>query len=205
MMLPPRRIVSSAQGFTLVEVMVVIVIMTIVTSLVVLNIGSIDQRRAMQARDSFILDLQRIGRESVDQSKILALSTQNATDIAPFRYGVLDYAPTGNSANSNLNNTPSQAISRSAPIDPNTLWKANPEFQLRELPNQVYFNVESRSDERPRRNTRSDSPLLSERAPQLIWFGNGEVKPVRIQFYFAEQPIGVAINIDHLGKISDAE
>ncbi|HQV26190.1 MAG TPA: prepilin-type N-terminal cleavage/methylation domain-containing protein, partial [Acinetobacter sp.] len=41
---------SFEQGFTLIEIMVVIVIMTVMTSLVVLNIGGIDQRRAMQAK-----------------------------------------------------------------------------------------------------------------------------------------------------------
>jgi general secretion pathway protein G len=45
------------QGFTLIEIMVVIVIMTVMASLVVLNIGGIDQRKAMQARELFILDL----------------------------------------------------------------------------------------------------------------------------------------------------
>ena len=52
------------QGFTLIEIMVVIVIMTVMASLVVLNIGGIDQREAMQARELFILDLKRINKES---------------------------------------------------------------------------------------------------------------------------------------------
>lgn len=185
---------KKAQGFTLVEVMVVIVIITIVTSLVVLNIGSIDQRRAMQARDAFVLDLQRIGRESVDQAKVLALTTQNASDVAPFRYGVLDYQ--------------AQMIRKTdntAPVNAQSLWKLNPEFQLRQLPDQVYFNIEALDDPVSRASSKRDNPLLSDQAPQLIWLGNGEVKPVRIQFYLAGQPIAAAINIDHLGKITDAE
>lgn len=44
---PPSRI----QGFTLVELMVVIVIMAIMASLVMLNINGVDQRKAAQARD----------------------------------------------------------------------------------------------------------------------------------------------------------
>ena len=47
---------KSQKGFTLIEVMVVIVIMTIMTSLVVLNIGGVDQKKAMQARELFLLD-----------------------------------------------------------------------------------------------------------------------------------------------------
>lgn len=60
------------QGFTLIEVMVVIVIMGIMASLVVLNVGGVDQRKAMQAREVFLMDVQRVLREANDQSRILA-------------------------------------------------------------------------------------------------------------------------------------
>ena len=55
---------ASIRGFTLIEVMVVIVIMSIMASLVVLNIGGVDQRKAMQTREVLLLDLQRILREA---------------------------------------------------------------------------------------------------------------------------------------------
>ena len=45
---------SSVRGFTLIELMVVIVIMGILASLVMLNIGGVDQRKAMQAREFLI-------------------------------------------------------------------------------------------------------------------------------------------------------
>lgn len=198
------------RAFTLVEVMVVIVIMTIITSLVVLNIDSITQRRAMQARDSFLLDLQRIGRESVDQSMILALSTQNATDVAPFRYAVLRYTPAPTNVENGANlNTPIRRAANSQ-----SLWQPYAEFKLRELPSEAYLRIEASEDNNDalgaqRANNHSNrgngSPLLDAQAPQLIWLGNGEVKPVRIQFYVAQRPIGAAISIDHLGKISDAQ
>ena len=76
------------QGFTLIEIMVVIVIMTVMASLVVLNIGGIDQRKAMQARELFILDIKRINKQSADQSKVFALNFQNATDVSPFTYNL---------------------------------------------------------------------------------------------------------------------
>ena len=47
-----------------------------------------------------------------------------------------------------------------------------------------------------------NSELLQDNAPQLIFLGNGEVKPVRIQFYLDSQPLGEEINIDHLGHIN---
>ena len=54
----PRR--SSIKGFTLVEVMVVIVVMGILASMILMNIGGTDQRKAMQAREVFLMDMQKI-------------------------------------------------------------------------------------------------------------------------------------------------
>ena len=79
------------RGFTLIELMVVIVIMAIMASLILTNINGIDQRKAMQAREVFILDLHQINREANDQARILSLQLQNATDVATFQYAVLEY------------------------------------------------------------------------------------------------------------------
>ena len=49
----------------------------------------------------------------------------------------------------------------------------------------------------------NNQDLLGGKAPQLIWFGNGEVKPVRIQFYYQQQAIGHALELDHLGKVNE--
>ena len=89
--LPSSHIV---RGFTLIEVMVVIVIISIIASLVVLNIDGLDQRKAMQAREMLLLDLKQINREANDQSRIYALDIQNATDVAEAQYGIIEYLPT---------------------------------------------------------------------------------------------------------------
>ena len=39
---------------------------------------------------------------------------------------------------------------------------------------------------------------------KLIWFGNGEAKPVQIQMYYADKAIGAPIQIDYLGKVDAA-
>ncbi|MEK7740573.1 MAG: prepilin-type N-terminal cleavage/methylation domain-containing protein, partial [Pseudomonadota bacterium] len=48
------------RGFTLIEVMVVIVIISIIASLIILNIDGVDQRKAMQAREMLLLHLKQI-------------------------------------------------------------------------------------------------------------------------------------------------
>ena len=45
--------------------------------------------------------------------------------------------------------------------------------------------------------------LVGGQTRQLIWFGNGEAKTVKIQFYLEQKPIGSEIQIDHLGKINE--
>ena len=64
---------ASIRGFTLIELMVVIVIMAIMASLILTNINGVDQRKAMQAREVFIMDLRRMNREANDQARIFAL------------------------------------------------------------------------------------------------------------------------------------
>ncbi|NNH00328.1 type II secretion system protein [Acinetobacter sp. ANC 5414] len=180
---------SSIRGFTLVELMVVIVIMAIMASLILTNINGVDQRKAMQAREVFIMDLRRINREANDQARIFALDVQTATDVSPFRYGVVEYL------------VPSLQATQNSVLNENKKWQDYSEFTKRALPEHVSFNVQSL--DYAYENTNNDD-LLSENAPKLLWLGNGEAKPVRIQFYFEQRPIGEEIEIDHLGKINES-
>ncbi|MBD8008539.1 MULTISPECIES: type II secretion system protein [Acinetobacter] len=176
---------SAVRGFTLIELMVVIVIMGIMASLVLLNTSGVDQRKAMQAREILLMDLQRVLREANDQSRILALDVQTATDVTPFRYAIIEYRSTVQSGQ-NLQNEK---------------WQSYADFKLRSLPDHVSFQIQSLEQQRFANAKNRD--LTQANSPQLIWLGNGEVKPVRIQFFFEEREIGAAIEVDHLGKINE--
>lgn len=176
---------SSTRGFTLVELMVVIVIMSILASLLLMNIGGMDQRKAMQAREVFIMDMRKMLRTANDQSRILALNPQIATDVANFQYSAVEYLP-------QQQNT--------ALISQNNTWKPFNDFKVRVLPDHVSFDVQPL--EHRYANARN-SELLQQNAPKLIWLGNGEAKPVRVQFYLEDRPVGEEIRIDHLGKIAN--
>ncbi|TCB60603.1 prepilin-type N-terminal cleavage/methylation domain-containing protein [Acinetobacter terrae] len=180
---------SSIRGFTLIELMVVIVIMAIMASLILTNINGVDQRKAMQAREVFIMDLRRMNREANDQARIFALDVQTATGVSPFRYGVVEYL------------VPSLQATQNSVLNENKKWQDYSEFTKRTLPEHVSFNVQSL--DYAYENANNDD-LLSANAPKLLWLGNGEAKPVRIQFYFEQRPIGEEIEIDHLGKINES-
>ncbi|KGT46725.1 MULTISPECIES: Tfp pilus assembly protein FimT/FimU [Acinetobacter] len=184
-----RQSLPSQRGFTLIELMVVIVIMGIMASLVLLNIGGVDQRKAMQAREVLLLDLQRILREANDQARVLALETKAATDVSPFQYSVVEYQINPENTDFRLNSTPQK-------------WIPYTEFKTQTLPDHVSFQVQLLDQ---RYENAQNRDLTAQDAPKLIWLGNGEVKPVRIQFYLDNNEVGSAIEIDHLGKIVDEE
>jgi len=184
-----KHTASSIRGFTLIELMVVIVIMAIMASLILTNINGVDQRKAMQAREVFIMDLRRINREANDQARIFALDVQTATDVSPFRYGVVEYL------------VPSFQATQNSALNQNNKWQDYSEFEKRALPDHVSFNVQSLDH---RYENANNDDLLNANAPKLLWLGNGEAKPVRIQFYFEQRPIGEEIEIDHLGKINES-
>ena len=193
MKFPPLR----QKGFTLIELMVVIVIISIIASLIVLNIDGVDQRKAMQARELLILDFKKMNREAVDQSRIYALVVQSQTDVANFGYRFDEYIPQRsqtNDATHRLNDLNSSNNNQKK-------WLEADAVTVRELPNRVSFTVESQDHEfKQAQNT----DLLGNNAPKLIWLGNGEVKPVSIQIYYDQKPVGDLIQIDYLGKIDDA-
>ena len=196
MKFPPLR----QKGFTLIELMVVIVIISIIASLIVLNIDGVDQRKAMQARELLILDLKKMNREAVDQSRIYALVIQSRTDVAGFGYRFDEYIPQRSQTNDATHRLNHSNALNSSNNNQNICLEADA-VTVRELPNRVSFTVESQDHEfKQAQNT----DLLGNNAPKLIWLGNGEVKPVSIQIYYDQKPVGDLIQIDYLGKIDDA-
>ena len=185
---------SSVRGFTLVELMVVIVIIGILASLVMLNIDGVDQRKAMQARELLILDLKKINRESSDQSRIFALKTQPESDVASFRYFIEEYHPINQGQKSN-------SASRLQGKTSLERWTAFEEFEAREYDAGISFRVQVQDHQF---ENAKNTDLIGANAPQLIWFGNGEAKPVNIQMYLGPTPVGEMIQVDYLGKVSEA-
>jgi general secretion pathway protein G len=182
---------QSQGGFTLIEVMLVIVIMAILASLIVMNTDGIDHRKVMQSRELLALDLQRIRLESVDQGRVLGLVFLPATDVAPAAYQVVEY-------------TENQTDQGTQPLGATTVtttyrWQAATDFQTKTLPDNTSLQIQ------PMDHGYNLEVLNTRQGqiPQLIWLGNGEVLPVRIQLYFQQQPVGEAIELNHLGLVVD--
>ncbi len=185
---------SSSQlqsGFTLIELMVVIVIIAVVASLVVFNVEGVDQRKAMQAREVLMLDLKQIQRESSDQGRIYALKISPATDVSDFKYALVEYHDkTVDLANPNKRMANEKK------------WTEVQDFSVRTLPSRVSFNITAQEHQF---NNATNTDLIGRNAPDLIWLGNGETKPVAIQMYYDQKTVGELIRLDYLGQVSDEQ
>ena len=205
-----KQIAKSQQGFTLIEVMLVIVIMAVMASLIVMNVQGVDQRKVMQARELLVLNLKKIRLESADQGRILGLLIHPATDIVPAKYEVVEYRPQANPDNSNqsqlnqsqsnLNqSTQSQSTSMLARRE-QYRWQLATDFDSQTLPEQSSLQIQSLDHQ-----LNLDVLKQNDALPQIIWLGNGEAVPVRIQLYLQQQQVGDAIVLNRLGAVSDEE
>ena len=205
-----QQIAKHQQGFTLIEVMLVIVIMAVMASLIVMNVQGVDQRKVMQARELLVLNLKKIRLESADQGRILGLLIQPATDIAPAQYEVVEYRPQANPDNSNqsqLNQSQSNlnqsTQSQSSPMfgqRDQYRWQLATDFDSQTLPEQSSVQIQSLDHQ-----LNLDALKQNDALPQIIWLGNGEAVPVRIQLYLQQQQVGDAIVLNRLGAVSDEE
>lgn len=183
------------KGFTLIEVMLVILIMAVMASLILMNISGIDQRRVLQAKETLLLDLQRIGMEAVDQGRVLGLVVLPATDAAPAVYQVWEYKlqATANQADTSSNNFAQQNHYK---------WQVAPDFQPRTLPEHSALQIQALA---PPELSLAALKQANSRLPELIWFGNGESIAVRLQLYLQQQAVGDAIELNTLGQLVTEE
>lgn len=168
----------SERGFTLVEVMVVIVVMGIVAGLLIMQLSGGDRRQAMQAREILIFDLKQMSHLANEQAQVLALELNTHSNAT--NYQVMQYQ--------------AQATELSAK------WQKLNVFVPKTLPNAMRLEVTTLVHDYANASNRE---LLAEQAPKLMWLGNGEAKPARIRVYFQEQPLGRDIEIDYLGKVHE--
>lgn len=182
------------RGFTLIEVMLVIVIMSIFAGLVVVSISGVEQRKLMQQRDQLINDLNVVRLESADQARVFALITTSASATNPAGYFFAEYQPPQTDAQRG------QAMFTS---EKKSLWQPVDVFKTRSLSENAVLQIRSMDNSPQQLN--GPEGLLDQKSPDLIWFGNGEVKPVRLQLIFDNQPVGNPIYVNSAGMVSDIE
>ena len=187
------------RGFTLIEVMLVIVIISIFAALAVMSVSGVEQRRILQQREQLINDLNVVRLEASDQARVFALLVQPANATEPAGYIFAEYQP------------PIDPLAQAASIQPpanvekKPLWKPVEAFKSRRFSEGAFLQVRAMDNNNSRNNSNLKEGLTDQQSPDLIWFGNGEAKPARLQLIYNNQPLGNPIYINGVGAVSETE
>jgi general secretion pathway protein G len=179
------RSLPTQSGFTLIEVMLVVAIAAIFAAMIGLSIGGSDTRRVFQEREELMDSIAEISLESQDQSRMLGLIPLDQTATDPARYVVVEYDPTA--------------------TDKDKRWMPAADFKVHALPSNVELTVSPLQNNNQNPSAHLNDMTSGELSPKLIWFGNGEATPVRLQLLQEGQNVGDAVEITSLGKVKKDE
>lgn len=152
----------SSHGFTLVEIMVVIVILTLFAGMMTLSVSSNDSQRNRAFYEHLQSNLSYIRLLSAEKMQPMGLA------IKPTPHGeTKGELVVVRLENSKLENSKSAS------------WQLDNEIEPLTVPNNIELDI------KPIQTTPASPPSVKpmfdpSQAPPIIWFGNGEATPVQI-------------------------
>ena len=178
------------QGFTLVEVMIVIVILSIFAGMMTLSVGGSESRRNKAFYEHLQSNINYVRLLSIEQMQPYGLAIQLAKVNQPSEIRVVKLQLTNTQPASNpaAQSAPSWQLEKS--IEPLVIPE-NVDVAISPLDN---INANSMNQ-----NPSSQTPnwLVGSEAPPVVWFGTGEATPVQItvkakngdSIYLVDDPI----------------
>ncbi|TXD98572.1 prepilin-type N-terminal cleavage/methylation domain-containing protein [Psychrobacter frigidicola] len=216
-----KSVVASTQaGFTLVEIVVVVVIISIFAGMMSLSVGSGESRKNRAFYEHLTDSLSYVRLLSAERMQPMGLSLQSNKQgqVTPVIVTLSNpYSPYQTSANPANNNdsTPKNSMELSTNLlatngekQPTPSWELEPEVTLPELPLGVSLNIQSleassMSTGSAEVETRTLQPWFSDQTvPQVLWFGTGQAAPVTIEVRHQSRLVGEVITIMPDGSIT---
>ena len=205
-------------GFTLVEILVVVVILSIFAGMMSLSVGSSDSRknRAFYEHLTDSLDYVRLLSAERMQPMGLSLQADQQGQISPIIVTLsnpyMSYQTSNNPNDSSGKNSMElsadiSGLTNSGDKVPTPSWVLEPEVSLPSLPDGVNLSIQrldassSNSISSPRGMTGLvDSQVLQpwftgQTVPQVLWFGTGQATPVTIEVRANANLVGEVITI----------
>lgn len=212
---PPTALSHSQRGFTLVEIVVVVVILSIFAGMMSLSVGSSESRKNRAFYEHLTDSLSYVRLLSAERMQPMGLSLQAdkqgqvspviVTLSNPFVSYQTPIAPS-----STTDATPKNAMELSTDLtglsmdkekQPTPSWSTESEVTLPELPAGVSIHVQSLEGTQVIGNngaekTRALQPWFSgQTVPQVLWFGTGQATPVTIEVRHNSRLVGEVITI----------
>lgn len=216
-LVPVKR--QSQLGFTLVEILVVVVILSIFAGMISLSVGSSESRKNRAFYEHLIDSLQYVRLLSAERMQPMGLTLKadqqgQITPVImtlnnPYSAYQQPQANSGGGQNDAAKNS-MELSGMSATQDKADLptWESEPEVTLPIPPDKVTIKISALGATMAARGSQGFEvarPLqpwfLGQDVPQVIWFGTGEATPVTIEVLYDSKPIGEAILIEPNGSI----
>lgn len=209
----PKVISNNMQaGFTLVEIVVVVVILSIFAGMMSLSVGSSESRKNRAFYEHLTDSLNYVRLLSAERMQPMGLSLQadKQGQVTPVIVTLSNPYISYQTANTPTNNdrSPKNAMELSANISglsnaaadkPSVpSWVREPEVTLPELPAGVSLSIQSleANNAGATVETRSLQPWFTGQAvPQVLWFGTGQATPVTIEVRHSSRLVGEVITI----------
>jgi prepilin-type N-terminal cleavage/methylation domain-containing protein len=218
----PPLISRSQAGFTLVEVVVVVVIISIFAGMISLSVGSSDSRKNRAFYEHLTDSLSYVRLLSAERMQPMGLSLQadkqgQVTPVIVTLSNPYSHYQTAATA-TRTDSTPKNAMELSADLStglsnsnvtelPIPSWELEPEVTLPELPTGVSLSIQSlEAGNTTGLNSSVESRALqpwfaNQTVPQVLWFGTGQAAPVTIEVRHQSRLVGEVITIMPDGSI----
>ncbi|MDN3452350.1 MULTISPECIES: prepilin-type N-terminal cleavage/methylation domain-containing protein [unclassified Psychrobacter] len=205
---------SAAQtGFTLVEIVVVVVILSIFAGMMSLSVGSSESRKNRAFYEHLTDSLSYVRLLSAERMQPMGLRLQAdkqgqvAPVIVTLSNPYITYQ-TNDAPSDSMDSRPKNSMELSADLtsmsgatgaqQPTPSWEVEPEVSLPDLPTGVSIRVQS-LDASHLSGTGQGQALQpwfsSQTVPQVLWFGTGQATPVTIEVLHDARLVGEVITI----------
>jgi len=201
---------QSQQGFTLIEIMVVIVILSVFAGLMSLSVGSSESRKNRAFYEHLIDSMQYVRLLSAERMQPMGLSLQadKQGQLLPVIVTLSDpYSAYRQDTAGQQDGNAKNAMELSAMTDDNTsqpTWQVEAGVTLPELPANVSIAINP-LDGLTNTSAGAARPLqpwfAGQEVPQVVWFGTGEATPVAIEILHDKRLVGEVIIVEPNGNV----
>lgn len=204
---------QAQQGFTLVEIVVVVVILSIFAGMMSLSVSSSESRKNRAFYEHLTDSLSYVRLLSAERMQPMGLSLQAdkqgqvAPVIVTLSNPYIAYQTNEIPSNS-MDSTPKNSMELSADLtsmsgamgtqQPVPSWEIEPEVSLPELPAGVSLRVQSLEAgnlSMPEQGQTLQPWFANQAVPQILWFGTGQATPVTIEVLHNSRLVGEVITI----------
>ncbi|GAA0312398.1 prepilin-type N-terminal cleavage/methylation domain-containing protein [Psychrobacter aestuarii] len=197
---------ATQAGFTLVEVVVVVVILAVFASVVGLSVGSSEARKNLAFYEHVTDTLDYVRLLSAERMQPMGMQLQNQQgQTVPVivqldnAYAAYQHTPQVQPPKNNMEL--SADISGRGLEDIKPTWQVTPDVHLPPLPEGVTLSVQSLETAANAAQGQTLQPWFTSGVPEVLWFGTGQAAPVTIEIRYNARLVGEVIRILPDGRV----